>query len=63
MSDIVNVLPDRIQPTPEIGWPDARDLVRGVIAPENQMISVLAIEHLLPERIAAPSMRRPWRCA
>jgi hypothetical protein len=37
--------------------------VRGVIAPENQMISVLAIEHLLPERIAAPSMRRPWRCA
>ncbi|MGO9134884.1 MAG: hypothetical protein ACLP8A_12685 [Methylovirgula sp.] len=44
------MFPHRIQPAAEIDSPDARALVRGVIASESQMSSVPATEHLLPER-------------
>ena len=49
VSNILTLTPDAIQPTPEVASDIARSFVKGVVASEAQMISVLTIHNLLPE--------------
>jgi purine-binding chemotaxis protein CheW len=49
VSNILTLTPEAIQPTPEVASDIARSFVKGVVASEAQMISVLTIQNLLPE--------------
>lgn len=48
VSDILTVKSDLIQPTPEIASETSRAFVPGVIAVDGRMISLLALDILLP---------------
>jgi len=48
VSDIIEISPDSIQPTPDVASTMAKDFVRGVIAADKGMISVLRTEKLAP---------------
>ena len=48
VSDILSVTEDMIQPTPDVASDMAKIFVRGVIAIEGRMISLLALEPILP---------------
>jgi purine-binding chemotaxis protein CheW len=49
VSDIFTVTDDQIQPTPDVASELAKRFVRGVIPMEGRLISLLAIDKLLPE--------------
>lgn len=49
VSDILTVAEDVIQPTPDVACDTVRASVRGVIAHETGMISLLSLDGLLPE--------------
>lgn len=49
VSDIFNVADDAIQPTPNVASELAKRFVRGVIPIDNRLISVIAIDSILPE--------------
>jgi purine-binding chemotaxis protein CheW len=49
VSDILTVTEDILQPTPEVGSELARNFVRGVMAIEGRMISLIALDGLLPQ--------------
>lgn len=55
VSDILTVMADKIQPTPDVASELAQEFVRGVIAIENRMIRLIAIDRVLPvlENLAA----------
>ncbi len=55
VSDILTVSNDSIQPTPDVASDMARSFVRGVLALEGRMISLIGLDNLLPapERVAA----------
>lgn len=55
VSDIFTVENEEIQPTPDVASEMAKRFVRGVIAMEGRLISVIAIEAILPssEKAAA----------
>lgn len=54
VSDIISVNDDFLQPTPEIASERARALVRGVMAFEARMMSMIALDALVPDtQIAA----------
>jgi len=55
VSDILSVTDDAIQPTPDVASELARAFVRGVLAIEGRMISLIALDSVLPafEPIAA----------
>ena len=55
VSDILTVTNDSIQPTPDVASDMARSFVRGVLAIDGRMISLVAIDQLLPaqEQVAA----------
>ena len=48
VSDILSVEDVSIQPTPDVASQLARMFVRGVIAMDGRMISVIALDHVLP---------------
>ena len=48
VSDILSVEETSIQPTPDVASTMARLFVRGVIAMDGRMISVITLDHVLP---------------
>ena len=55
VSDILTVTDDAIQPTPDVASDMAKTFVRGVLAIDGRMISLIALDEVLPrpEREAA----------
>jgi len=51
VSDILTVGEDVIQPTPDIGCETVRAFVKGIIAIEGEMISLISLDGLLPDEI------------
>lgn len=53
VSDILTVSEAVIQPTPDVSCDTVRAFVRGVIAQESGMISLIALDGILPETAVA----------
>jgi purine-binding chemotaxis protein CheW len=51
VSDILTVTDDAIQPTPDVASDTARTFVRGLLSIDGRMVSLLALDHILPEPI------------
>ena len=49
VSDILSVTDEAIQPTPDVGSESAKTFVRGLLAIDGRMISLIGLEHVLPE--------------
>ncbi|ODT88436.1 chemotaxis protein CheW [Phenylobacterium sp. SCN 70-31] len=49
VSDILTVTDDVIQPTPDVASDAARQFVRGLIAMDGRMISLIGLERVLPD--------------
>ena len=49
VSDILTVTDDLLQPTPDVASEIARSFVRGVMAFEGRMISMIAVDSVLPQ--------------
>jgi len=49
VSDILTVTDDIIQPTPEVASDTAKTFVRGLLAIEGRMVSLIGLERLLPD--------------
>lgn len=52
VSDILTFSDDLIQPTPDVACDTVRAFVRGLIAVDGRMISLIAMDGLLPEAVA-----------
>lgn len=48
VSDILTVTSDLIQPTPDVASDMAKSFVYGVLAVDQRMISLIALDHVLP---------------
>jgi purine-binding chemotaxis protein CheW len=48
VSDIIAMPADKVQPTPDVGSEAARTFVIGVMAIEDRMISLIALESVMP---------------
>jgi purine-binding chemotaxis protein CheW len=48
VSDILTITDDLIQPTPDVASEMAKTFVRGVLAVESRMISLIALDNVLP---------------
>ncbi len=48
VSDILTVSPDMVQPTPDVASDMAKSFVRGVLAIDGRMISLIALDNVLP---------------
>ena len=48
VSDILSLDPALIQPTPDVSSQAARSFVRGVVAMEGRMISIITLDTILP---------------
>lgn len=53
VSEIMSISEDAIQPTPDIGSDDVRSLLRGIVTIDNRMISVITLDNILPDSVAA----------
>jgi purine-binding chemotaxis protein CheW len=51
VSDIIDIAADKLQPTPDIGSEAARSFVIGVMAIEDRMISLIALESVMPTQV------------
>ncbi|SKA37097.1 chemotaxis protein CheW [Consotaella salsifontis] len=51
VSDILTVTEDLLQPTPDLASDLARTFVRGVMAVEGRMISLIAVDNILPQKM------------
>ena len=49
VSDILTVTADMIQPTPDVACDTVRSFVRGILAMDGRMISLVALDRILPE--------------
>ena len=49
VSDILTVTDDAIQPTPDVASDTAKTFVRGLLAIDGRMISLVGLDHVLPE--------------
>lgn len=49
VSDILTVTNDAIQPTPDVACDTVRSFVRGILAIDGRMISLVALDRVLPE--------------
>jgi purine-binding chemotaxis protein CheW len=49
VSDILSVTDDVIQPTPDVGSDTAKTFVRGLLAIEGRMITLIGLDRILPE--------------
>ena len=52
VSDIISVAGERVQPTPDVGSELSKRFLKGVVAIEGRLLSLLALEDILP--ITAP---------
>jgi len=50
VSDILSTKEESIQPTPEVASSIAKSFVRGVLALDGRMISVVTLENVMPSR-------------
>ena len=50
VSDIFTVTDDKIQRTPDVASEMAKKFVRGVIATDGRMISLIALDSVLPSK-------------
>jgi purine-binding chemotaxis protein CheW len=48
VSDIINMAADKVQPTPDVGSEAARAFVLGVMAIDDRMSSLIALESVMP---------------
>jgi len=48
VSDVLTVSADSLQPTPNVASETARTFIRGVLAIEGRMISLIELDHVLP---------------
>ena len=53
VSDILTVTDDMVQPTPDVACETVKTFVKGIIAVDGRMISMIALPHLLPEELEA----------
>jgi purine-binding chemotaxis protein CheW len=51
VSNIITIAPEEIQPTPEVASESVKAFIRGIIAADKQMISVLAVKNILPDAL------------
>jgi purine-binding chemotaxis protein CheW len=51
VSNIMTILPDAIQPTPEVASELSKSFIQGIVAADQQVISVLIVKNLLPESL------------
>ena len=51
VSDIINMPADKVQPTPDVGSEAARAFVLGVMAIDERMISLIALESVMPAMV------------
>jgi len=49
VSDIISVTDDVIQPTPDVASETAKNFVRGLLAIDGRMISLIGLDRVLPE--------------
>ncbi|MGZ3402290.1 MAG: chemotaxis protein CheW, partial [Phenylobacterium sp.] len=49
VSDILTVTDDVIQPTPDVASDTAKTFVRGLLAIDGRMISLIGLERVLPD--------------
>lgn len=49
VSDIIEMTDDAIQPTPDIGSDRARGFVKGILAIDGRMVSLIDLNWILPE--------------
>lgn len=52
VSDIVTILDNKIQPTPDVASDVAKEFIQGVIAIEDRMIRLISVDRLMPVQIA-----------
>jgi purine-binding chemotaxis protein CheW len=50
VSDILTVTDEVIQPTPDVASDTAKTFVRGLMAIEGRMISLISLDNLLPDQ-------------
>ena len=48
VSDILTVTDDLIQPTPDVGCEQVRTFVKGIMAVDGRMISLISLDRVLP---------------
>jgi len=53
VSDILMLTPESIQPTPDVASELSRTFIKGVVAAEEKLISVLVLKNLLPDSTEA----------
>jgi purine-binding chemotaxis protein CheW len=51
VSDIIDMAADKLQPTPDVGSEAARAFVIGVMAIEDRMISLIALDSVMPTQV------------
>ena len=49
VSDIINLTDDAVQPTPDVACDTVRMFVKGLFALDGRMISLISLDHVLPE--------------
>ena len=49
VSDILDATDEEIQPTPDVGCETVKVFVRGILAVDGRMISVISLDQILPE--------------
>jgi purine-binding chemotaxis protein CheW len=53
MRDILTLVPDTVQPVPDIGTDDVRRFVSGLLPMEGRLISVIELDQIIPRENAA----------
>ena len=58
VSEILTIGRDHIQPTPDVASQAAKDFVSGIVATEGRMISLIALDAIVPSMggLAAPAL-------
>jgi purine-binding chemotaxis protein CheW len=52
VSNIMTLSPDGIQPAPEVASDPSKSFIQDIVAVDNEIISVLIVQNLLPERLS-----------
>lgn len=53
VSDIIQLTDQQIQPTPDVATDDVKSFVKGIFALEGRMVSLIELDQVLPEAVAA----------
>jgi purine-binding chemotaxis protein CheW len=53
VSDILTVTDDMVQPTPDVACDTVRTFVKGIIAMDGRMISMISLGYIMPEELEA----------